>query len=350
MSITVQRTGRRTRAWNRVRRVTTHPALLVLLVAPWFGEALSGSTPPLDLLLPWNLAFMAALYGCGALVCREVAHRCGLGFPGLVLLGVAYAIWEEALVDRYWFFPTFWQDSGVGGYSVVGHTNVLLAVHLTAFHTAISIGCSVVLVERWAPAWRHRPWTNRPGLIAAGVVLIATLPLYGEFDRHPPVPVLVAAAALLVLAVVGAFVVGRRRPPGPVRTGTPPRRGLGVVAFLAILAHWIATYGIAETSTPWPLGVLLAVVPIVVGVVAVRALTVTDPLGPDGLRVVVGLVAFFAALDLFVGLGGRYDLALGGLLTVIGVHRLGRRARRDQEPAPAGVPATGFSGTRPRDA
>ena len=106
---------------SRLRQVITSPVLLVLLVAPFFGEGLSGSTPPLDLLLPWNLAFMAALYGCGALVCRDLAHRCGLGFSGLVVLGVAYAAWEEALVDQYWFFPDFWSDSGVGDYSGVAH-------------------------------------------------------------------------------------------------------------------------------------------------------------------------------------------------------------------------------------
>ena len=82
---------------------------------------------------------MIALYGCGALVCREVVHRFGLGVAGLVLLGVAYAVWEEALVDRYWFFPRFWAESGVGDYSVWWHTNVLLALHLSVFHAAISL-------------------------------------------------------------------------------------------------------------------------------------------------------------------------------------------------------------------
>src|SRR3954451_15859522 len=82
---------------RRVRGRLTSPVGLILLLAPYFGEGLSGSTPPLELLLPWNLAFMAALYGCGALICRDVAHRAGLGFVGLVLLATAYAVWEEAL-------------------------------------------------------------------------------------------------------------------------------------------------------------------------------------------------------------------------------------------------------------
>ena len=86
---------------GRLRRAISNPVLLILLFAPFFGEGLSGSSPPVELLMPGNLAFMAALYGCGALVCRELVHRFGLGFAGPVLLGVGYGVWQEAFVDRY---------------------------------------------------------------------------------------------------------------------------------------------------------------------------------------------------------------------------------------------------------
>jgi hypothetical protein len=324
-----------------LRRFFTHPAVLILLIAPYFGEGLSGSTPPLTLLLPWNLAFMAALYGCGALICREVAHRFGLGFPGFLLLAVAYAIWEEALVDRYWFDPAFWHDSGVGDYSVAWHTNVLLAVHLTAFHTAISISSAVLVVERLVPDRRHRPWSSRPGLALAAVALAVTPVIYGEFDRHPPIPVLVAAAALLVAVIGDAFLTARRRAAADPRPARPPRRseraaadprsarllrrGVAVVAFTAVLAHWVATYGIPATGVPWPLGVLVAVTPIAAAALVLRRMGVTDPYGLGGIRVVAGLLTFFALLDLFVGLGGRYDLSVGGLVTAYVAYRLGRR-------------------------
>ena len=133
------------------------PALAILLVAPFFGETLSTS---LDLVLPWNVALMAALYGSGALICREVARRYRLGLLGLGLLAAAYGVYEEALIDRYWFNPQYWADVGVGSYSEVWHTNLLLAVHLTAFHTAVSIGASILIVERLFPAHRERAWAG----------------------------------------------------------------------------------------------------------------------------------------------------------------------------------------------
>jgi hypothetical protein len=321
---------------GRFRRAITSPVLLILLLAPFFGEGLSGSSPPLDLVMPWNFAFMAALYGCGALVCREVAHRFGLGFRGLVLLGVGYAVWEEALVDRYWFFPQFWEDSGIGTYSVVWHTNVLLAAHLTVFHVAISICASVLVVEWLVPRARYRPWVGRPGLVLAGLVLAVTPVVYGEFDQRPPTAVLVAAAGLLAAVVVTALLVGRgRRPvPSPFRGVAPrPRRGVGLLAFTCVSAHWILTYTVATTGLSWPLGVALSLLPVAAGLFLVPRLAVTGPYGSDGVRVVVGLLTFFVLLDLLVALLGRYDMILAAILTAWLARRLyARRATVEVEP------------------
>jgi hypothetical protein len=314
-------------------RLFTHPVLLILLLAPFFGEGLSGSTPPLDLLLPWNLAFMAALYGCGALVCREVVHRFDLGFGGLLVLGTAYGVWEEGLVDRYWFFPDFWADAGVGTYSVVWHTNVLLAVHLTVFHAAISICASVLVVEWLTPGRRDRPWVGRPGLGLAGLVLALTPVIYGEFDQRPPISVLVATGVLLAALVGAAFRVGRSRRPTVVPR--KPRRGLGVLAFTCVLAHWILTYSVPSTALGWPVGVALALLPVGVGVILVQRLSVTNAYGSDGARVVVGLLAFFVMLDVVVGLLGRYDMLVGAFVTAYAARRL--YTRRDM---------VGFTGKR----
>jgi hypothetical protein len=310
---------------GRLRRAITSPVVLILLIAPFFGEGLSGSSPPLDLVIPWHFAFMAALYGCGALVCREVAHRLGSGFAGLFLLGVAYGVWEEALVDRYWFYPQFWNDSGIGTYSVVWHTNVLLAVHLTVFHAAISICASVLVVGWLVPRATHRPWVGRPGLVLAGSVLAVTPVVYGEFDRRPPTTVLVAAGALLATVVLIAVLVGRGQRPAPApltEEKARPRRGLGLLAFTCVSAHWILTYTVAETGLIWPLGVALALLPVAAGLFLVPRLAVTGPFGSDGVRVVVGLLTFFVLLDLLVALLGRYDMILSAIFTAWLARRL----------------------------
>jgi hypothetical protein len=321
--------GRGRRAVRRLRS----PAAAILLLAPFCGESLSGSTPPLDLVLPWNLALMTGLYGSGALICREAARRFGLGLPGLILLGAAYGVYEEALIDRYWFYPHFWNQTGVGTYSEVWRTNLLLAVHLTAFHAAVSICIPVLIVERLFPAYRQRAWAGRGGLTAAVIALGVLVPVvYGEFHRTGP-QVLIAAGGLCVLLAAAAFLLPRRghqRAAAPRQAPQPrqTRRGLGVIAFCATAAHFTLVYALPGTGIPWPAGIALAVAPVAAGVLVIHRSASGGPCGPDGLRVVTGIVSFFVLLDVVIGLGGRYDLSAGGVATALGLWWLHTRARR----------------------
>jgi hypothetical protein len=311
-----------------VRRILRSPALAILLVAPFFGEALSGSTPPLDLVLPWNLAITVALYGSGALICREVARRHGLGLGGLCLLGAAYGVYEEGLVDRFWYYPTFWHDTGVGTYGVVWDTNVLLAVHLTVFHAAISICASVLVVERLFPDHRERAWAGKRGLAAAAVALVVVVPLvYATVFPWPGVGQPLVAGALCALLVAGAFLVPRLRSRPAPQPRSPGRR-VGKIAFAAAAAHFLLVYSLPGTGLPWALALAISLAPVVVAAVVIRRRAVGGPYGPDGLRVVAGMIAFFVVLDAVVGLLGRYDLTLGALATALALRSLLRRDRR----------------------
>lgn len=314
------------------------PAIAILLLAPFFGEALSGSTPPLDLVQPWNLAFTAALYGAGALVCREVARRYGLGLGGLCLLGAAYGVYEEGIADRYWYYPTFWDDTGVGTYSVVWDTNLLLAVHLTVFHAAISISASVLVVERLFPDHRERPWVGRRGLTLAALSLFVVVPfLYGEVAPWPSTWLIAASATLCVVLIVAAFLVPRRlRRPSAPQPRSPGRR-VGLIAFAATTAHFLSVYLLPSTGLPWPVSIAITLVPIALGAVVIRRRATGGPYGYDALRVIAGMVAFFVVLDALVGLAGRYDMTVGAIATALALRWFLRRERpRGEEPSSGG--------------
>lgn len=299
---------------------------MVLLLAPFLGEVLSTSTPPLDLLVPWILVLQIALYGCGALLCRELARRWGLGLPGLLLLAAAYGVYEEALITGFWFEADYQDEVGVGAYSRVWGTNLLLASHLTAFHVTVSICSSVLLVERLFPAHRERPWAGRRGLAAAAAGLLVVVPLgYGE-SLQGPVAQSIAAGGL-VLALVGAAVRTRRRRPAPRPRRIRPRF-VGSLAFAGAGAHFLLTYTVPSTGLPWPVGTAIALTPIAAAVLLIRPMTATgDAYGPVGLRIVVGVLSFFVVLDAAVGLAGRYDLTLGAVLVAVALRRLSRPDR-----------------------
>jgi hypothetical protein len=303
------------------------PVLALLLLAPYLGEVLSTATAPLDLLLPWNLALFVALYGSGALLCREMAHRWGLALPGLALLGMAYGVYEEALVDRYWFDPGYAHDTGVGDYAKVWHTNLLLATHLTAFHAAVSVCSSVLLITWLFPGDRDRAWVRPRGLVIAGIAMLLALFITYEGYVRPPLGPVVVALGVGVLLVAGAFL-SRHRPRSARTPSRRPRpRLLGVVAFVCAGTHFTLVYAVPSTGLPWPVGLAATLIPLVAGVLAVRRWGTTGLSGRDGLWVVTGILGFFAVLDALVGLGGRYDLTIGAVLTAVGLAWLHRRTR-----------------------
>lgn len=153
---------------------------------------------------------------------------------GLLLLGAAYGVYEEGLVDRFWYDPGYWAETGVDGYSVVWHVNVLLAAHLTVFRTAVSIVAAIVVVERLFPAQRAQSWIGRVGMAACGITVAGVLFVSWEEFYVPPLPVLLPAAVLCVLLVLAACRVGRRAAaaswPNP-RSHTAPAR-VGLIAFV----------------------------------------------------------------------------------------------------------------------
>src|SRR5690606_34606545 len=73
-------------------------------LAPLVGEFLLGNLPVTFL---WALIALAPLYGGGALLIREVSRRLGLGWPGIVLLCLAFGVVEEAFVTQSLFNPDY---------------------------------------------------------------------------------------------------------------------------------------------------------------------------------------------------------------------------------------------------
>ncbi len=80
------------------------PAIALFFLAPLVAEFLLGDLP--ITMLP-ALIVLAPLYDGGALLIREVARRKGRGWPTIILLGVAYAVFEEAFTTQTLFNPNY---------------------------------------------------------------------------------------------------------------------------------------------------------------------------------------------------------------------------------------------------
>ncbi|WP_433664468.1 hypothetical protein ACQPW1_21400 [Nocardia sp. CA-128927] len=177
------------------------PVLGLLVVAPFVGEFLLGnltvSALPLGLLL-------APMYGCGALLVREV------GWPSMVLLAAAYALFEEGPVDQL-----LWNDSYAGQDLLHGPTylpavgmSVALTQQVSSLHTIWSICAPIMLVEAIAVEGRKTLWLGRIGLVVTSVVFVAGAALvgYGNYSEEHFLasPWQIGAIALVIVVLVAA--------------------------------------------------------------------------------------------------------------------------------------------------
>lgn len=224
------------------------PAIGLFFIAPLVAEYLLGDLP---LTMLGALVVLAPMYGGGALLIREVVRRTHRGWPGIFVLGLAYAIFEEAFTTQTLFNPNYLHLSlgllkpafipalGIG---------VWWTVFVLTLHTVWSVSVSIALTESLVPRRATTPWLGRTGLIVTGIVFVLgaiASTLIGYRQDH-----FVASTAQFVvsaIACVAVVVVAFRLPgssPGRAPGGVPNPWlfGAGALAagsaFLLIPKDW----------------------------------------------------------------------------------------------------------------
>ncbi|MFI6992509.1 hypothetical protein [Nonomuraea wenchangensis] len=233
------------------------PALGLFVLSPLTGEFLLGNLPVTA--LP-ALIVLAPLYGGGTLLIRELARRGGAGWPGMVLLAVAYGVVEEGLLTRSLFDPHF---AGMDLASYAWLPGVGMSAWWTTFvlggvHAAGSVLAPIAVMEALVPSRAEEPWLGRPGLVVAGVLYVLGAAATGltNPDAYRPsagqlAGAAVVAALLAVLALRRTRGQAAERARGQVRGWVPgpwPVLGLTLVAGLAF---WLAALTI-DTLGAWP--------------------------------------------------------------------------------------------------
>ena len=190
-------------------RTRIGPAIALLFIAPTVGELVSGHLAPVEFFNPITFVAMALPYGCGALLCREFARRWHTGWPALVLLAMAFAIYEEGIVSRALFDPAWHEEPQLAGLDNAFGVNWSLSAMLIHFHVTISIFASVTIAELLYRERRRDRWLgNRYAMLCAGV-LAAWAPALAWLARndHPlyvPAPHVWVIAALAICGCIAA--------------------------------------------------------------------------------------------------------------------------------------------------
>ena len=322
-------------------RRTLTPALVLFLISPAIGELLSGSSPPSEFFTPFGLTMLLGLYGCGALVARELKVRWGKGMGSLLLLGAAYGVLEEGVMVASWFNPA-WPDLGLlGVYGRWLGVNWVWATELTMYHAILSITVPVMLVELAFPDRKGARWLGDRMLKVVAVVLLLDVALgfvlFGLLTGYrPPMPQYLFAVALVPALAYAA----RRLPADWARRGIAPMRRPRTYFFIALLAALAsgAIYWVLPNVPPISQIPLVAIIlgPAVV-LLTINKLASYDwhsatPLHRFALTSgsVFILIAFSLVLELDkAAKDNRTGMTLVGLSAMALLAMLGLKARRD---------------------
>jgi hypothetical protein len=252
------------------------PAIGLFFLAPLVAEFLLGDLP-INML--GVLLILAPLYGGGALLVREIARRRGLGWPGIFVLALAYAVVEEAFTTQTLFNPNYLHLNlhllapayipalGIGAW---------WTLFVLTLHTIWSISTSIALMEAVVPDRSTAPWLGWVGLSVIAVFFtlaaIASTRFEIRQDHFIASKAQFAVSAVVCVVLIGIGLFLRQKPivrqpawlPGPWVVGAaalvagsvflivPNAWGwLAVAVYILLYLGMIAFAGIASHRTGW---------------------------------------------------------------------------------------------------
>lgn len=231
---------------NFMKRIP--PWLTLLILAPLLGEIVSGHQPPLELCNPVSVLLLMLPYGLGALICRELVRRWKQGWLSLVLLAVAYGVYEEAIVVRSFFDPNWAELDILKPYHVLG-INWTYSEMLVHFHVLVSIAAAVMLAEMIHPDRREQPWLSNQGLITCIAGLALWFPAGWLMTPYvPPLP----GYILSWMAIAGLVLAARFAPanfPAPIKRIPPHPFFFLLLGFANMTLFFVVTYVLPESWT-----------------------------------------------------------------------------------------------------
>jgi hypothetical protein len=231
------------------------PVVTLVLLAPILSELLSGSTRVTTLLV---LIPSTGVWGCAALIIRELAARRGRTWRSVLILGVALAVSEECLIQQTSLAPLITIDPE-RVYGRAFGVNWEYFLWALGFESVWAVALPIGLTEYLFPARRNEPWLGTRGLVIATVVFVlASFVAWYSWTQifvpkffpksiyHPPAFSLVLA--FVSIAVLAALALAPHREIGKLwsESDRPAPRPwvVGLVSF--------------GMALPWYLQVLLA--------------------------------------------------------------------------------------------
>jgi len=317
------------------------PALCLFLASPLIGEYLLGSLPASMIFL---LPLMAAMYGAAAILIREWVRRTNRGWPSIVLLAIAYGLFEEGFVTQSLFNPNYLHLRllDYGWLAPLG-TALPWLIYVIGIHAVWSISVPIALTESAFPTRRWSSWVGTPGLVIYAALFMIGCALIATFTyKQLPFMASPAQFAMTASMIVALCVMASRLPrvaaaaavaPSSSRDAPHPA-ALFAASFVAgSLFMQLAFSANYQLHWPWPIAVAAQLA--VIGTFVVFMVLLRDRAWSARHRFALTAGAF--AVYVWKGfetdwlLHGRGDLAGHSVIAMIGCALLviiGRRVWR----------------------
>jgi len=151
------------------------PVLTLLFITPLLTELLSNNLTFSKLFLPpvMMLFLMTIGYGFPVLLIREIAARRSFGLSQLVLMGLAYGIWNEGILARTllraYNLPIDWFDF----YGITSRVAIPWAFLICSWHALHAVVYPILIVHFLFPAHRGEPWLGKSSSIVIALITLA---------------------------------------------------------------------------------------------------------------------------------------------------------------------------------
>ena len=245
-------------------------AFALIVLAPFIAEVLSGATR-----MSFIFAFVPEMmvWGCGALIIREVVRRWGGGWTSILLLGLGLSVAEEFVIQQTSLAPLPWPAMSAA-YGRLWGVNWIYFLFMLGYESVWVVLVPVQVTELIFAKQRNERWLGNIGLVISGLVFVlgSFAAWYAWIKRarpmvfHAPVynaprATVLAGVLAIVLLALTAYAM-RRVGQGTVKSRAALPWWLAGLAALVLGAAWYSLmtliFGIRST---WPFWI-----PMIVGV------------------------------------------------------------------------------------
>lgn len=159
---------------------------MLLLIPGPLAEVLSQNTALSTFLLPVPFVLTALTYGVPVLLIRELAVARGLNVLGIVVLGLAYGIFNKGIIAKTLTSPGGPGVMSFAGYGQVGPLQLGLAVFIVPWHALHSVLYPILIAHWLFPDAARARWFGSPrGRIMQRLSLAVLLALYSLYFVNP---------------------------------------------------------------------------------------------------------------------------------------------------------------------